>query len=188
MSPILLNGPKFSEMIIWLNTTLPVNSYYVDGFDSGDNYLYMWGNKEAPKTYTDDDNYFVHRGKIDIFNFSRQPKGNDTNLISNFIFANNIKKQFIKIINNGRFVTLKATNSKVFAYAISFDNNSIIVIGNLDFRQNSDVTVSVPKLKRSTSIIPIKIENIPLIEKNSIITTLSAGEIQVLYTSNFEVR
>ena len=73
MSPILVNGEKFSEMIIWLNATLPVNSYFVDGFDTGDNYIYMWANKEAFKTYTDDDYYFVHRGKIDIFNFSRQP-------------------------------------------------------------------------------------------------------------------
>ena len=70
MSPIVINGPGFSNMIIWLNATLPVNSYFVDGFDTGDKYIYFWANKKADVTFTDDDTYFVHRGKIDIFNFT----------------------------------------------------------------------------------------------------------------------
>lgn len=62
-------------MIIWLNATLPVDSYFVDGFQTGDDYNYKMGNKLAPATNTDDDMYFTHRGKIDIFNFSRKPDG-----------------------------------------------------------------------------------------------------------------
>ena len=54
MSPILINGKPMSEMIMWLNATLPVNSYFVDGFDTGDNYIYMWANKEAFKTFTEE--------------------------------------------------------------------------------------------------------------------------------------
>ena len=32
LSPILVNGEKYAQMILWLNTTLPLNSYFVDGF------------------------------------------------------------------------------------------------------------------------------------------------------------
>ena len=64
-------------MMIWLNATLPINSYFVDGFQTGDTYLYKNGNKLAPHSNTDDDTYFTHRGKIDIFNYSRKPGGDN---------------------------------------------------------------------------------------------------------------
>ena len=175
-------------MIIWLNATLPVNSYFVDGFDTGDNYLYMYGNKEAQKTYTDDDTYFVHRGKIDIFNFSRQPGGSNSELLKDFIISNGVKRQFSKILNNGKFVPMKTNLSNVFAYAISFDNESIVVIGNIDFRSQVLAEVSVPRLSDKVVPIPVKIDNIPTIEHGSIKTKLNPGEIQVLFLDNFEVK
>lgn len=188
MSPLLINGQKFSEMIIWLNATLPLNSYFVDGFDSGDNYIYMWANKEAPKTYTDDDYYFVHRGKLDIFNFSRQPGNKNEYLTDSFALANRIKREFSTIINNGKFIPLKTSNPSVFAYAESYNGKSIIVIGNLNFRNNSDVTVYVPKIENKDIILPIKIDSIPVTEKGCIKVTLNAGETQVLFVNNLEIK
>ena len=188
MSPILINGEKYSEMIIWLNATLPVNSYFVDGFDTGDNYIYLWANKEAFKTYTDDDYYFVHRGKIDIFNFSRQPGGKNENLLGTFIFANGIKRQFSTIINNGKFVPLKTNVASIFAYAMSYDGKSVVVIGNLNFRNNVDVTVSIPKLENKNIVIPVKINNIPIAEKGAFKVTLTPGETQVLYLTDLEIK
>ena len=70
-SPILINGSELSKMMIWLNATLPLNSYFVDGFPTGDDYDYSWANKKASQTYTDDEYYFNHKGKFDLFNFSR---------------------------------------------------------------------------------------------------------------------
>ncbi|MBQ3819679.1 hypothetical protein II810_04450 [bacterium] len=180
MSPILVNGAKLSEMMMWLNATLPFNSYSTDGFDTGDNYIYMWANKKALKTYTDDDIYFVHRGKVDIFNFSRAPGGNDTNLSDNFVFANNFKSKNFQIIQSGVFTPLKTSKPSVFAYTMSYKDTAVIVIGNLDFRAETDVKVTVPKLSSKDSIVPIKIESIPLIKKGTIETTLKAGEIIVL--------
>lgn len=188
MSPILENGTKFSEMIMWLNATLPVNSYYVDGFDTGDNYIYMWANKEAFKTYTDDDYYFVHRGKLDIFNFSRRPGGKYYNLLSSFVFSNRFKQQFDEVINQGKFKILKTSNPSVFAYSTSYNGRSIITIGNLNFRANVDVKVSVPKLDKKNIVSPIKIDSIPLIENGSIDIPLTAGEIIVLVVSDLEIK
>lgn len=188
MSPILVNGPKLSEMIIWLNATLPVNSYFVDGFDTGDSYLYMWGNKEAVKTYTDDDIYFVHRGKIDIFNFSRKPGSNNMELLSNFIMANGIKKQLATHINSGKFIPLKTKTHSVFAYAISYNGKSLVVIGNLDFKNNVDAKISVRKLTKDTSVLPLKIDSVPVCDKGKFTVNLRAGEIQVLLLNNLEIK
>lgn len=188
MSPVLINGTKFSDMIVWLNSTLPVNSYYVDGFDTGDNYIYMWANKDAFKTFTDDDYYFVHRGKIDIFNFSRQPGGKDNDLMLSFMVGNNIKKKFAELVSNGKFVPLRASNPSVFAYSMSYDGKSIIVIGNLNFRANVETTVYVPRLQPSNIVIPIKIDSIPINERGAIKTSLKAGEIQVLLVDDLEIK
>lgn len=188
MSPLLINGTNLSEMIIWLNATLPVNSYFVDGFDSGDNYIYMWANKEAFKTYTDDDYYFVHRGKIDIFNFSRQPGGKNEQLERSFALANGIKREFITIINNGKFSPLKVTNPSVFAYSESYNGQNLVVIGNLNFRNNSDVVVKVPKLNTKSMVIPVRVDSIPITQKGSIKTTLKPGEIQVLLVNDSEAK
>ena len=120
LSPILEKGVIYSKMIMWLNATLPVNSYFVDGFDTGDNYIYPWENKKAAKTYTDDDYYFVHRGKIDIFNFSRKPGGKNKLLEDEFIRANSFKFVVYNILkNNGVFKFLNTSVPSIFAYAIS---------------------------------------------------------------------
>lgn len=188
MSPVLINGTKFSEMIIWLNATLPVNSYFVDGFDTADSYIYLWGNKEAFKTYTDDDYYFVHRGKIDIFNFSRAPGGKDDNLLKSFIIGNNVKRQISTMINNGKFVPLKSTAPSVFAYAVSYDGKSVIVMGNLNFRTNTDAIISVPRLTQQNIVLPVKIDSIPVAQRGGFKVTLKAGEIIVLVLNDLEVK
>lgn len=188
MSPILINGKPMSEMIMWLNATLPVNSYFVDGFDTGDNYIYMWANKEAFKTFTDDDYYFVHRGKLDIFNFSRQAGGKDDDLLSNFVLTNHVKRQLSKLINNGKLTVLKTSEPSVFAYAIGYNGQSIIVIGNLNFRNSINTTVSIPHIGPSNNIVPFKITNPPITQKGSFKVPLDAGEIQVLYVTDLEVK
>ena len=188
MSPILINGNKFSEMIIWLNATLPVNSYFVDGFDTGDNYIYMWANKKAFKSFTDDDYYFVHRGKIDIFNFSRQPGGSNEDLLSTFIIANNMKRQFSTMINNGKFIPLKTSAPSVFAYAISYNGKSIVVFGNLNFRNNVDVNIYVPKLDEKNIVLPIRIDSVPVAEKGNFKVTLKPGETQLLMLNDLEIK
>lgn len=188
MSPILINGKPMSEMIMWLNATLPVNSYFVDGFDTGDNYIYMWANKEAFKTFTDDDYYFVHRGKLDIFNFSRPAGGNDENLLSTFVLTNKLKRRLATTLNNGRLSILKVSDPSVFAYAISYDGQSVVVIGNLNFRNNVNATVFVPHINPSNNIIPIKITNPPITNKGKIKSPLTAGEIQVLLIDDLEIK
>lgn len=181
VSPVLINGPQLSKMIIWLNTTLPLNTYYIDGFATGDNYLYPWANKKSSKTFTDDEYYFAHRGKLDIFNFSRQPLGSQYDIVNDFIIANKFKKLAEKALSGGKFIQLRTSSPSVFAYARSLNSVSIIVFGNLDFKKTQNAVVNVPKLTSEMFSVPVKISNIPKISKGKITTDLAPGEIQVLY-------
>lgn len=189
LSPILDNGVQFSKMIIWLNTTLPLNSFYTDGFSTGDTYIFPWMNKKAVKSYTDDDYYFTHRGQMDIFNFSRSLGGNHYELLQDFVVANKFKSSLKSVLANGAFVPLRTTVSSVFAYARSFNENSIIVIGNLDFKKTQKVTVNVPKLNSDILSVPIKTSlNIPKIYRNRICTDLAPGEVQVMLFNSLSLK
>lgn len=182
ISPILVNGAQFSKMIIWLNATLPINSYCIDGFTTGDNYIYYWTNKKAPKTFTDDDYYFVHRGQLDIFNFSRKPQGNNYDIMKEFYMANVFRYKTKNLIANGTFAHLRTSSPSVFAYSRALDKELAIVIGNLDFKNTLNVNVSVPKICDSLTSIPVKInDNPPTVEKGKASLTLAPGEVQVLY-------
>lgn len=188
ISPILINGPTYSKMLIWLSATLPMNSYFVDGFVTGDDYLYPLANKKASKTYTDDEFYFVHRGQLDIFNFSRKPAGKYYDILHEFLLASRFKKVSNQLLASGRFVVLRTSSPSVFAYARILDKQSIVVTGNLDFKNTHDVTVYVPKLNKNLLSTPIKITNIPQICNGKITTTLAPGEIQVLSFEDFNLK
>lgn len=180
VSPILLKGPQMSDMIIWLNATLPIDSYFVDGFQTGDDYNYKMGNKLAPSTNTDDDTYFTHRGKIDIFNYSRKPGGNNQNIHNDFLLGNNVKSTLVPVLNEGTFTPLKTKNSKVFAYTFGNSVKRVITIGNLDYKNPQKATVKIPKYNQRFNILPIKISTMPDIKKGKVSLTLKAGEIVVL--------
>lgn len=186
ISPILVNGPEFSKMIIWLNATLPVNSYYVDGFATGDDYMYPLANKKAAKTFTDDEYYFMHRGQLDIFNFSRKPQGKFFDILQDFFIANQLKLKLQKLILNGSFTPLKTSSASVFAYSRNLDKEALIVIGNLNFKSTQNVTVSAGKINDKLMSVPIKINNIPEVSKGKITTTLAPGEVQVIYFTEEE--
>lgn len=188
LSPILVNGPKYSKMIMWLNATLPVNAYYLDGFDTGDKYVYFWANKKAPKTYTDDDFYFVHRGKIDIFNFSAKPGGNDLELQNTFRRANEFKKYVNSIYSSGRFKPLKTNNPAIFAYAVSGNKDTVIVIGNINFRSTEEGIVKIPKYNKDSELVPITLESVPKSENGKMKVDMMAGEIQVYQISGYEIK
>lgn len=188
MSPLLVSGEKFSEMIMWLNATLPFNSYFTDGFDTGDNYIYAWENQKAQKTYTDDDIYFVHRGKPDIFNFSRQPGSNNNILSGNFLMSNNFKNQMSQIIHNGKFSVLKSQGVSVFAYSLSYKNTSVVVIGNMDFKSDIQTFISVPKLTPDHMVLPLKAESIPIPKKGGFSVNLKAGDVVVLLVNDLQIK
>lgn len=188
VSPILVNGTQYSTMLAWLNATLPLNSYFIDGFQSGDDYVYPLENKKAKKTYTDDNFYYTQRGKMDIFNFSRKPGASNGDVLQNFILANKFKYMMNQIMPNAQFIPLATNSSSVFAYARTTKNNSVIVIGNMDFTNMQNVKVTVPHLNDRVSIVPVKIADIPVVQRSRINTILAPGEVQVLLAKDFSIK
>ncbi len=185
VSPILLKGQPFSEMIIWLNSTLPVNSYYVDGFQTGDDYYYQKGNSQADVTYTDDDIYFTHKGQLDIFNFSRKPGGKYNEVKNNFILGNNVKNSILPVLNQGSYTPLKIKNQKVFGYMFSTPAKKVVTAGNLDFENSQKATLKVPGFNpKKHKLLPMKITTIPDIKGKKIVLHLNPGEIVVFILSN----
>lgn len=189
-SPILINGARMSKMIIWLNTTLPLNSYFVDGFATGDDYDYQWANKWTTQTFTDDDYYFNHKGKFDLFNFSRKPGGNDNSIYDEFVLANKFKEYYSTELSEARFIPLKTSAKNIFAYARPCGNFTLVVIGNLDYTNSTKTTVKIKGLKQNNKYMNMRVhQNInPVILKNKIETLVWAGDIQVLMFRNFTIK
>lgn len=186
MSPILIHGTNFSKMIIWLNATLPLNSYFIDGFPTGDTYNYCWANKHAEKSQTDDTYYFTHKGQIDIFNFSRKPVGKDNSIYEEFVLANKFKNYYSQDLLNAKFVPLKTSNTNIFAYARVTKNATIIVFGNMDYSNPQEVIIKVPKFTPKNKILNIRVYKDFKNEysRGKIKTTLDAGDTEVLMIKN----
>lgn len=186
VSPIILNGERFSVMIAWLEATLPFNPYFIDGFQSGDDYLYPWANTKANFTETDDDYYFVHRGKLDIFNYSRKPEGKNEFVKANFKEAFRFRAENSDLISKGTFTQLKADKERVFAFSRSYQGDTIIVLGNLDFKHpQKRVTVKVTGLKKKKDMQIIEGLTNYKTRNNKLLTDLEPGEIKVLRMNNF---
>ena len=156
VSPLLIGGEGFSKIIIWLNATLPLNPYYVDGFLQADDYMYEYSNKKANETYTDDEFYYVHQGQIDIFNFSRKPGTDSEILIDEHILAMNLRNNYLDVITKGKFIPLKSDNEKIFAYQRIYKDKSIVVIINRNLINSEDVNVKVRKISKKSKINFIK--------------------------------
>lgn len=181
-SPILINGSELSKMMIWLNATLPLNSYFVDGFPTGDDYDYSWANKKASQTYTDDEYYFNHKGKFDLFNFSRRPGGTDKSIYDEFVLANKFKQYYMDELSSMKFIPLKTSSKSVFAYARSNKDTIIVVVGNLDFKTGQKVTVKLHGVNQKTKYIDLRLNRhiSPNFQQGKFTTELNAGDIQVL--------
>ena len=188
VSPVVIRGEDFSVMISWLEAILPFNPYSIDGFPYGDEYIYPWANGKSEYTQTDDDTYFVHRGKLDIFNFSRIPKGGkkgiNKKILDNFKEANNFRLNNIDLVTKGELSQLKTNDDKIFAFMVSQkckNPERIFVLGNLDFKNpKSDVVVKIPKLNKKSEIDFIHGDGSLKIHKNKLYTYLTPGEIEVV--------
>ncbi len=179
ISPTHKNSKNYWEQVLWLNLTLPVNSYFLDGFPSGDKFDYKFENKKATTTNTDDDFYFLHSGKMDIFNFSRQPLKENNEYMSSFEEGIRFNKFAGDIVSKGKFIKLKTNSDKVFAYMMKHGEDRVITIVNLDKENNIKTKVVVPKLNKKSYFLKIKAQDAPKVKRRKLISKLESGEIQV---------
>jgi len=192
LSPLLSGGEDYRNMILWLNVTLPLNSYFLDGFITGDNYIYDYENAKAPKTFTDDDQYFVHRGKMDIFNASRRPGNSDKKmaerLSDKYITALKFKYWAKNTVIEGRYVPLKTGHPDVFAYARANDTDAVLVVGNLNTKNEVQTKVYVPKLKATSFVSPVVMIDSPVTKNGRMEVNLKPYEIQVFMLGKISIK
>lgn len=181
VSPATLGYPYW-QMVNWLNMTLPINPYTLDGFPAADTYAYKFQNKKAEKSFTDDDTYFVHKNKFDIFNFSRAPYSiKKENLEeSEYLSAAKLRYIMAPYIASKNCEFLKTNNNSVFAFKKEIGSEFIIVIGNLDYINSQDATVKVPKMKKDDFAMPFKMQEAPIAKNGAFEVSLKPFEIQVL--------
>ncbi len=178
-SVIVRGGIPFWEMVLWLNITLPMNPYFLDGYVSGDSYIYRYENKKAQRSYTDDDYYFVHRGKFDIFNLSRRPDGDYKELKEKFIKALKFKYWAKDILIEGKYIQLSASNPSVYAYARKNGEDAVVVIINLNKEQKVQANVYIRNLRDTSFISPVKMGEAPIVKRGKMFVSLKPYETQV---------
>ena len=143
--------------------------------------MYPKANKKAAKSYTDDMNYTVDRGKFDIYNFSRAPQGDNKELQKTFIYGNKLKYMTNDIMKNGTINHLHTSNPEIFAYTNSIKDKFILVVGNLNFNNKNAVKLQIPIFKPKTqTITPINISSEPKFTGNKLEMTLQKGEVMVI--------
>ena len=180
VSPIVLRGENLSVMMCWLEATLPFNPYFIDGFQFGDDYIYPWANTKAKFTETDDDYYFVHRGKLDIFNYSRKPQGNSDIVKDNFKRAFDFRNEKLDLITKGTFSPIKTDKPSVFAYTRFYQGETILVVGNLDPKHaQKRVKLKVSGIKKDEVLEIIQGQGYCKTRKNKIYVDLDAGQIRL---------
>lgn len=191
VSPIILHGEDFSIMIAWLQAVLPYNPYSIDGFAQGDDYIYPWANTKAETSETDDDTYFVHRGKLDIFNYSRASKGGEKGVnqkvLDNFKEAYKFRAKNIDFITNSEITPIKTGDDKIFAFTVINKNNNaqkLIVYGNFDFEKTKEnVCIKIPKLNKREYAEIVHGDNSIKIHRRKLTTILTPGEIEIVKIS-----
>ena len=180
VSPLITGGENYSKIIIWLNATLPLNPYYVDGFLQADDYIYEYSNKKATETFTDDEFYYVHQGQIDIFNFSRKPGSDSKILIDEHKKAMSLRNDFVEQITKGKFITLNTDNSEIFAYQRYYNNKSVVVIINRNLVKSNEINIKIKNLKQKTKIEFIKEPSSAKLVKSRLTGKLKPAEIVIL--------
>ncbi len=175
----VLRGKNYWNMVLWLSVSLPQNTYFLDGFSTGDNYIYDYENKIAPKSKTDDEEYFVHNGQFDIFNATGPIRKKHPKYKQNYLKAINFKKNYQTLIQNGELKLLKTNNEKVFAYSITDNNQELIAIGSLDEKEKQRAQIKPQYIKSEYLFSQFQGNNHPKIEKETADIELEPLEMQV---------
>ena len=90
------------------------------------------------------------------------------------------------LISKGTFTSIKTDKERVFAFSRSYQDDTIIVLGNLDFKHpQKRITAKVSGLNKKKDLKIIEGLTNYKIKNNRLLTDLEAGEIKVLRISNF---
>lgn len=157
VSPMFHGGVDYCNLTTGLQAVLPMlNPYFVDGFQSGDKYLYKYENRKTPSMSPyDTKKCDVHRGKLDIFNHSRKPGGRNPEIGEFVKSAMNFRKEYQDIVSKGSFIPLQSeenSDDQIITFARHYRGKTLLVIANRDINNRQKGLVDVPGLKQGTKL------------------------------------
>ncbi len=156
ISPMFHGGADYCNLTMGLQATLPMlNPYIVDGYQSGDDYIYAFANKYNPITQTDNHEMTVHNGRLDIFNLSRKPGGTQPEIGKFMTSAFNMRDKYIDVISKGTFIQLDKENDKndnIIAYARHYNGKTLLVVANKNVNRAVACKIKVPTLKANQEL------------------------------------
>lgn len=149
-------GADFCNLISVVQSTIPMcNPYVLDGFQSGDWYNYGYAHKDSDETVTDNHELEVHPYKMDIFNLSRKPGGQNPEIGKVMTSAFKMREQYKDVLTKGDFIDLKKKddkNDQVWAYARHYKGKTLLVVANMNKNRNSSAIINVPTLKKGQEL------------------------------------
>ena len=156
VSPMFHGGEVYCNLTSGLQATLPMmNPYIVDGFQSGDYYVYPYRNSYNPITMTDNHEMTAHQGKLDIFNLSRQPGGKEPQIGKFMTECFKFRDKYDDIMRRGSYIILNKEKDKqdqVIAFARHRQGRTILVLANKDVNHPVACKVIVPTMKSTQKL------------------------------------
>ena len=145
-------GVTFTNLVSGLQATLPMlNPYYFDGYQSGDDYIYDFEGTTDKQTDTDSEECTVHRGRPDIFNFSRPLIGDHPecgDFMKNTLQVRNDAK-YKDVLTKGSYIPLnvdKNKNDQIIAFARHLNGKTLLVVANRDVNARQSGIINIPAL------------------------------------------
>ncbi len=181
ISPMYHGGVDYCNLTTGIQATLPMlNPYFVDGFQSGDEYLYQYENSITKDLAPNSEKrkYDVHRGKLDIFNHSRKPAGDNPEIGEYMKSVMKVRKEHEDVITKGSFIPLNTTENaddQIITYARHLNGKTLLVVANRDVNKRQKGVVEVPGLKAGTKLVNLT----PKYGENSYFQVRQNGKLSV---------
>lgn len=157
ISPMFNGGSLYCNLISGLQAVLPMtNPYYIDGYQTGDYYLYRYEDMFNPLvTDTDSAEMTVHRGRLDIFNKSKRPGGNHPEIDTFLRETFKLRDKYKDLILSGSFIELNKwgdKNDQIVTFARHKDGKTLLVVANKNVNREAVGVIQVPTLKRGQEL------------------------------------
>lgn len=157
VSPMFHGGEVYCNLTSGLQAMLPMmNPYIVDGFQTGDYYLYSYRNSENPNTVTDNKVMMAHKGKLDIFNLSRKPEGKNPNIGKFMTACFELRDKYADVAKRGSYIVLdkeKDPQDQIIAFARHRKGRTLLVVANKDVNRTVSCKIKVPTLKENQKLV-----------------------------------
>lgn len=158
ISPMFHGKTAYCNLTTGLQVALPMlNPYFVDGFQSGDYYLYPYANAKNHKqdVKTDKDESVVHEGKLDIFNLASRP-GGDNHEIGDFIKSSmQVREKYKEVLTKGAYTPLPVKNNnndKIYAFTRHQNGKTLLFIANRNINSRESGKIILPEMKKGTEL------------------------------------